>query len=204
MNDSYLTIASSSESIYKEKGSKFLAFAFPIHSEDDFKNQLLILKKNHHNARHFCYAYKLGLTDDNFRYNDDGEPTNSAGIPIYGQILSKQITNVGIIIVRYFGGTKLGVGGLVSAYKTAAKEVLENATIIEKTVQNFYELYFDYEIMPEVMQFIKQNQLQVVEQFFETTCFIKISVRQNEALHLEGLLKRIDKLTFKKENVEKK
>jgi len=198
LNDSYLTLSSSSESIYKEKGSKFLAFAFPIHSEEEFKNQLLVLKKNHHNARHFCYAYKLGLTDDNYRYNDDGEPTNSAGIPIYGQILSKQITNVGIIIVRYFGGTKLGVGGLVSAYKTAAKEVLENATIIEKTVQNFYELYFDYETMPEVMQVIKQNQFHIEKQVFETTCFIEISIRQKEALHLEALLLKIDKLTFKK------
>lgn len=198
LNDSYLTIASSSESIYKEKSSKFLAFAFPIHSEEDFKNQLLVLKKKHHNARHFCYAYKLGLTDENYRYNDDGEPTNSAGIPIYGQILSKQITNVGIIVVRYFGGIKLGVGGLVSAYKTAAKEVLENATIIEKTVQNFYELYFNYEIMAEVMQVVKQNQLHIEKQAFEATCFIKISVWQKEAAHVEGLLKKIDELIFKK------
>ncbi len=179
--DTYLTISSASQGIYKEKGSKFLAFAFPIFSEEEFKNHLAQLKKDYHDARHHCYAFKRGLTENEYRYSDDGEPNNSAGKPIYGQILSKNITNVAIIVVRYFGGTKLGVGGLVTAYKEAAADALNNAEIIEQSVQNFYRLNFDYVVMNEVMNFVKQHHLQITNHLFEESCLIKFNIRQTEA-----------------------
>ncbi len=181
MNDSYLTIKNPIEGIYKEKGSKFLAFAYPILSEEEFKEHLQQLKKDYHDARHHCYAFKLGLTENEFRYSDDGEPNNSAGKPIYGQILSNNLTNVGIIVVRYFGGTKLGVGGLITAYKEAASDAINNARMIEKTVNNYYKLFFDYPIMSDVMNFIKQHQLDVTNQVFENNCLIEFNVKISEA-----------------------
>jgi len=195
--DNYLTIAKPSEGIYKEKGSKFLAFAYPIFSEDDFKEHIQELKKLHHNARHFCYAFKLGLTENEYRYSDDGEPNNSAGKPIYGQILSKNLTNVGIVVVRYFGGTKLGVGGLVTAYKEAAADALNNAKIIERTVNNFYQITFDYTIMSEVMNFVKQHDLNVSKQVFENSCLIEFNIRQTEAEFTVQELEKIEGLLVK-------
>lgn len=192
--DTYQTIATPSEGIYKEKGSKFLAFAFPIFSEEEFKNHLAQLKKDYHDARHHCYAFKLGLTENEYRYSDDGEPNNSAGKPIYGQILSKNITNVGIIVVRYFGGTKLGVGGLVTAYKEAAADALNNAIIIEQTVNNFYQITFDYPVMSEVMNFIKKHELIVSKQIFENNCLIEFSIRQTEASFIVDELEKIEEL----------
>ena len=192
--DTYQTIAASSEGIYKEKGSKFLAFAYPIFSEDEFKTHLVQLKKDYHDARHHCYAFKLGLTENEYRYSDDGEPNNSAGKPIYGQILSKNITNVGIIVVRYFGGTKLGVGGLVTAYKEAATDALNNAIIIEQTVNNFYQITFDYPVMSEVMNFIKKHELIVSKQIFENNCLIEFSIRQTEAGFVVVELEKIEGL----------
>ncbi|MCB0380977.1 MAG: YigZ family protein [Flavobacteriales bacterium] len=195
--DTYLTIAKPSEGIYKEKGSKFLAFAYPIFSEDDFKEHIQELKKLHHNARHFCYAFKLGLTENEYRYSDDGEPNNSAGKPIYGQILSKNLTNVGIVVVRYFGGTKLGVGGLVTAYKEAAADALNNAKIVERTVNNFYQITFDYAIMSEVMNFVKQHDLNVSKQVFENSCLIEFNIRQTEAEFTVQELEKIEGLLVK-------
>lgn len=195
--DTYLTIAKPSEGIYKEKGSKFLAFAYPIFSEDDFKEHIQELKKLHHNARHFCYAFKLGLTENEYRYSDDGEPNNSAGKPIYGQILSKNLTNVGIVVVRYFGGTKLGVGGLVTAYKEAAADALNNAKIVERTVNNFYQITFDYAIMSEVMNFVKQHDLNVSKQVFENSCLIEFNIRQTEAKCTVQELEKIEGLLVK-------
>ena len=192
--DTYQTIAAPSEGIYKEKGSKFLAFAYPIFSEEEFKNHLAQLKKDYHDARHHCYAFKLGLTENEYRYSDDGEPNNSAGKPIYGQILSKNITNVGIVVVRYFGGTKLGVGGLVTAYKEAAADALQNAKIIKQTVNNFYQILFDYPVMSEVMNFIKKHDLEVSKQVFETTCLIEFNIRQTEAGFVVGELEKMDGL----------
>ncbi len=190
--DSYLTIAKSSEGIYKEKGSKFLAFAYPIFSEDDFKVYQQELKKLHHDARHHCYAFKLGLTENEYRYSDDGEPNNSAGKPIYGQILSKNLTNIGIVVVRYFGGTKLGVGGLITAYKEAAADALNNAKIIERTVNNFYQITFDYTVMSDVMNFVKQHNLNVTNQVFENSCLIEFNIRQSESEHLVKELEKIE------------
>ena len=135
----YKTIAANSEGIYKEKGSKFIAIASPVYSEDEFKTFLNQVKKDYHDARHHCYAFKIGLTDNEYRYNDDGEPNNSAGAPIYGQIQSFNVTNIAIVVVRYFGGTKLGVGGLITAYKEAAKDALQNIKIVNRTVDNFYQ-----------------------------------------------------------------
>ena len=195
--DTYLTITKPSEGIYKEKGSKFLAFAYPIFSEDDFKEHIQELKKLHHNARHFCYAFKLGLTENEYRYSDDGEPNNSAGKPIYGQILSKNLTNVGIVVVRYFGGTKLGVGGLVTAYKEAAADALNNAKIVEQTVNNFYHITFDYAIMSEVMNFVKQHYLNVSKQVFENSCLIEFNIRQTEAEFTVQELEKIEGLLVK-------
>lgn len=195
--DTYQTIAATSEGIYKEKGSKFLAFAYPIFSEEEFKNHLAQLKKDYHDARHHCYAFKLGLTENEYRYSDDGEPNNSAGKPIYGQILSKNITNVGIVVVRYFGGTKLGVGGLVTAYKEAAADALQNARIIEQTVNNFYQILFDYPVMSEVMTFIKKHDLEVSNQVFENDCLIEFNIRQNEAGFVVNELEKMEGLKIK-------
>jgi uncharacterized YigZ family protein len=159
--DSYQTLSNRSEGFYKEKGSKFIGIAVPLHSEEEFKQFLADIKKEYHDARHHCYAFKIGLTDDAYRYNDDGEPSNSAGAPIYGQIQSFGVTNIAIVVVRYFGGTKLGVGGLITAYREAAKDALQNGSIINCTVDNFYQLEFGYEIMSDVMNFVKQNQLNI-------------------------------------------
>jgi uncharacterized YigZ family protein len=162
MEDVYKTIANPTEGLYKEKGSKFIAIAFPVFSEEVFKEKLQELKKEYHDARHFCYAYKLGLTENEYRYNDDGEPNNSAGAPIFGQIQSFSLTNIAIIVIRYFGGTKLGVGGLIKAYKEASKDALTNAKIVDRTVDNVYEILFDYSIMSDVMNFIKHHNLLVI------------------------------------------
>lgn len=197
MNDSYLTIKNPSEGIYKEKGSKFIAFAYPILSEDDFKTHLQQLKKDYHDARHHCYAFKLGLTENEFRYSDDGEPNNSAGKPIYGQILSNNLTNVAIIVIRYFGGTKLGVGGLITAYKEAALDAINNAKIIEKTVNNYYKIYFDYPVMSDVMNFIKQHQLDVTNQVFENSCEIDFNIRTTGTENIIIELEKIEGLKIK-------
>lgn len=194
MEDSYLTIQKASEGIYKEKGSKFIAFAYPILSEDDFKNNMAQLKKDYHDARHHCYAFKIGLTENEYRYSDDGEPNNSAGKPIYGQLLSHNITNVGVIVIRYFGGTKLGVGGLVTAYKEAAKDALSNAKIINKTVNNYYKIYFDYPVMSDVMNFVKQNDLNVTNQIFENSCLIEFNIRTTDAEQTVNQLEKIEGL----------
>lgn len=192
--DTYLTISSSSQGIYKEKGSKFLAFAFPIFSEEEFKTHLTQLKKDYHDARHHCSAFKLGLTENEYRFSDDGEPNNSAGKPIYGQILSKNLTNVGIVVVRYFGGIKLGVGGLVTAYKEAAADALNNAEIKEQTINNFYQITFDYGVMSEVMNFIKKHELLVSKQVFETSCLIEFNIRQNKAGFVVNEFEKMDGL----------
>lgn len=195
--DSYLSISAPSEGIYKEKGSKFLAFAYPIFSEEDFKNHLQELKKTYHDARHHCYAFKLGLGDNEYRYSDDGEPNNSAGKPIYGQILSKNITNVGIVVIRYFGGTKLGVGGLVTAYKEAAADALNHAEIIELTVNNYYQITFDYAVMSEVMNFVKLKNLDVQKQVFESGGLIEFRIREDETKLLIDDLEKIEGVKLK-------
>ena len=181
-NDVYKTIlVPSEETLFKEKGSKFFGYTFPVLTEDDVKERLEELKKKHHSARHFCYAYQLGIEKIKFRANDDGEPNNSAGLPIYGQIQSFEVTNILIVSVRYFGGTKLGVGGLISAYKTSAQMALEASDILEKTINIDYKLTFNYDLMNVVMRVVKEKNLNIIDQKLELNCEYIISVRKKDA-----------------------
>ena len=160
LKDTYKTIANPSEEVlFKEKSSKFFGYAFPVCSQDEIKTNLEHLKKQHFGAVHFCYAYQIGTEKVEFRANDDGEPSNSAGMPIYGQIQSFELTNILIVVVRYFGGTKLGVGGLISAYKTTAQMALEAAEIIDKTIDVNFNISFDYKNINKVMRIIKEKKL---------------------------------------------
>lgn len=182
MIDTFKTIANPSpEILFKEKNSKFFGYAFPVLSEDDVKVYLEDLKKQHHSARHFCYAYQIGSEEKQYRVNDDGEPNNSAGMPIYGQIQSFDVTNVLIVIIRYFGGVKLGVGGLISAYKISAQMVLEEAEIIEKTIDIRFKVSFDYKNMNKVMRVIKEKNLDIISQNMNESCEIVISTRKKNA-----------------------
>lgn len=182
MTDTYKTIASASpEILFKEKNSKFFGYAFPVLSEDDVKMRLEVLKKQHNSARHFCYAYQIGTSEKQYRVNDDGEPNNSAGMPIYGQIQSFDVTNILIVIIRYFGGIKLGVGGLISAYKISAQMTLEEAPIIEKTIDVHFEISFDYKNMNKVMRVIKEKNLDIISQQMDESCRITIATRKKNA-----------------------
>lgn len=182
MNDTYKTITKpSKEILFKDKNSKFFGYAFPVKSEEDIKSKIENLKKQHHSARHWCYAYQIGTEDFSYRANDDGEPNNSAGMPIYGQIQSFEVTNILIVVVRYFGGVKLGVGGLINAYKTAAQLALGNSKIIKKTINLDYLIKFDYKNMNKVMRIIKEKQLKIVNQKLELNCEIHISVRKKDS-----------------------
>jgi uncharacterized YigZ family protein len=168
LKDTYNTIETASEEIlFKEKSSKFFGYAFPIQSEDELKPIIDLLRKKHPHAGHFCYAYQIGTENLSYRANDDGEPSNSAGMPIYGQIQSFAVTNTVVIVVRIFGGTKLGVGGLISAYKTTAQITLESCNIIEKTIDVHYQISFDYKNMNKVMRVIKEKKLDIVSQEME-------------------------------------
>ena len=180
--DTYNTIEIVTESIlFKEKNSKFFGFAYPVLNEDDVKFNIENLKKEHHSARHWCYAYQIGTEQVVYRANDDGEPNNSAGMPIYGQIQSFNVTNVLIAVVRYFGGTKLGVGGLISAYKTTAQLTLEASIIVEKTINKTFVITFDYKNMNTVMRIIKERNLNIANQKLHLDCQITISVRKKDA-----------------------
>ena len=182
IKDTYNTIENTVENIlFKEKNSKFIGYAFPITSENEVKIHIENLKKDHFSARHWCYAYQIGTETFKFRANDDGEPSNSAGMPIYGQIQSFEITNVLIVVVRYFGGVKLGVGGLISAYKTTAQLTLEEATIVEKTIDKHFKITFDYKNMNKVMRIIKEKNLDIVNQKMELNCEIEIATRKKNA-----------------------
>ena len=180
--DTYKTIEVAPKPIlFKDKNSKFFGYAFPVTNEDDIKSCLIQLKKEHHSARHWCYAYQLGKETISYRANDDGEPSNSAGMTIYGQILSFEVTNILIVVVRYFGGVKLGVGGLINAYKTSANQILETSNIIEKTININYLISFDYKNMNTVMRIIKEKSLNIIHQKLEMNCQTTLSVRKNEA-----------------------
>ena len=184
-NDLYKTIDFPSEEVLlKEKNSKFFGYAIPVTSEEDVKENLERLRKEHFSARHWCYAYQIGTEKIQYRANDDGEPNNSAGMPIYGQIQSFEVTNVLVVVVRYFGGVKLGVGGLISAYKTAAQMALENATIVEKTINKHFIISFGYAHMNKVMRIIKEKNLQIVSQKMEMDCEIEISIRKKNVQNL--------------------
>ena len=180
MKNTYRTIDIKSECLLKKKQSKFYGYAFPISDIESVKSSIDSLKKMHHSARHFCYAYQIGVQDLVYRVNDDGEPRNSAGIPIYGQIQSFDLTNILIVVVRYFGGTKLGVGGLVSAYKECAKLTIESNTIITKEITIKIQVKFDYLLMNKVMRVIKEHNLEILNQQMHTSCvFELLTTRQN-------------------------
>lgn len=180
--DIYKTIEEASpETLFKEKNSKFYGYAFPVTSEEEIRTHLDHLKKTHFSARHWCYAWQLGTTKIQYRANDDGEPNNSAGMPIYGQIQSFDVTNVLVVVVRYFGGVKLGVGGLISAYREGAKLALEASTIIEKTIDIHFSITFDYKNMNKVMRVIKEKNLNIISQKMEESCQIEIATRKKNA-----------------------
>jgi len=180
-DDIYKTVDKPSpEILYKDRKSKFFATVHPITSEDDVKPIVEELRKKYHTANHVCYAWQLGVENPSYRANDDGEPNNSAGMPIYGQIQSYGVTNVLITVTRIFGGTKLGVGGLIQAYRTAAQMALENATIVQKTIEIQFVLKFGYPEMDKVMRTIKQKNLNIVSQKMEMDCELILSVRLSE------------------------
>ena len=182
IKDTFKTIASpSTEILFKEKNSKFFGYAFPVTKEDEIKLHLDKLRKKHFGAGHFCYAFQLGTDTLFFRVNDDGEPNNSAGMPIYGQIQSFGLTNVLVVVVRFFGGVKLGVGGLISAYKTAAQMALEESVIQEKTIDVHFQISFDYKNMNKVMRIIKEKNLEIISQQMKESCQIKIATRKKNA-----------------------
>ena len=180
-DDTYRTITAPSEGIYKEKGSKFIALAFPLKTEEEVKEKLEEVRKEYHDARHHCYAYVLGFDKSATRYNDDGEPSGTAGRPIFGQLQSKDLTNILVIVIRYFGGTKLGVSGLITAYKTATREALETADIISLTVNDTYQLSFEYPLMNEVMRVLKDEDLKILKQDFQISCKLNFSVRKKNS-----------------------
>ena len=187
--EKYKTISAQAEGIYKEKGSKFIAHALPVQSEKEIQEQLDKLRGKYHDARHHCYAFRLGPEMKIYRANDDGEPSSSAGKPILGQIKSFELTNILIVVIRYFGGIKLGVGGLIQAYKTAAEEAIKNAKVIEKKLHDIYRVSFEYSEINEVMRILKEENANQIDQQFYTSCSIDLQLKRN----YEGkLLKRLE------------
>lgn len=194
MEDTYKTIWKTSEGLFKDKGSKFISYAFPVESEDEIRNIILTIKKEHHSARHHCYAWRLGHEKLVFRANDDGEPSSTAGKPILGQIQSYDLTNILIVVVRYFGGTLLGVSGLINAYRNAAQDAILQAEIIEKLVEKQILIEFDYGVMNEVMKIFKDEKLPQTEPKFDLRCQIKTQIRLSELNRIEDGLKKIEGL----------
>lgn len=194
-SDTYKTIEKpGKETLYREKGSRFLGYTFPVKNEKEIEAYLNQLREEHHKARHVCYAWQLGKNYDRFRANDDGEPSNSAGMPIYGQIQAFEVTNILVASVRYFGGTKLGVGGLITAYKESAKLALEASEIITKTIDVEFRISFDYPEMSKVMEIVNRENLNVINQILELDCQIFIQVRKKEAEKVFNLFDSVYKV----------
>ncbi|HRW63832.1 MAG TPA: YigZ family protein [Bacteroidales bacterium] len=192
--DEYLTISEPSQGLFKDRGSKFLAFAYPVTNEQEIKQIQEQLRSEYHDARHHCYAYMLGPEKLVYRANDDGEPSSTAGKPILGQIRSFDLTNILIVVIRYFGGTKLGVSGLIHAYKTASEEALKSANIIKKTLHDIYELKFEYPVMNDVMRILKEENIEQVDQKFELSCSVWISLRKADTEKVLSKFDRVEKL----------
>jgi len=195
-SDTYLTIEKTAEITFKDKGSKFLTFAYPVQNEQQIKEILIQLKKEHHTANHHCYAYRLGANKQNYRANDDGEPNNTAGKPILGQIQSNDLTDILIVVVRYFGGTLLGVSGLINAYKTSAAEVIKACSIIEKQILFQYTIHFPFEQLNDVMKLLKQMDGKILKQNFDNQCEIQFSIRKANSEACEEKLKKINELNL--------
>jgi len=187
--DCYLSIAAPSKGIYKEKGSKFLAFAYPVEQEEQAQEILAVLKKEYFDARHHCYAYRIGHTGDQWRMNDDGEPSSTAGRPIHGQLLSNELSDILVVVVRYFGGIKLGVPGLIRSYKNATADAIANAEIVEKIAGEFFTITFDYLQMNDVMKVLKEMDITPISQNFDLTCTVDVKVRLTQIEQFQESLK---------------
>jgi len=195
-SDEYKTITQSAQGSFRDKGSRFLAFAYPAANEQEVKQHLEALRKQYYDATHHCYAYILGFDKSAFRFNDDGEPSGTAGRPIYGQLLSADLTNTLIVVVRYYGGTNLGVPGLINAYKTAASEALKNATIITKIVKEVYQVEYPYEAMNDVMKIIKDETLEVINNEFGMNCVIRLAIRHSDVGRITGKFSKVNQLVI--------
>lgn len=198
-SDEYRTIARPAEGTYTEKRSKFLAFAFPVSNLDEIKGHIERIQKEYYDARHVCYAYMLGHERTNFRANDNGEPSGTAGKPILGQINSNELTDILICVVRYFGGIKLGTSGLIVAYKAAAQECLANAEFIEKTVDETVDIAFEYPFMNDVMRVVKDLSPKILDQGYDQDCTMQLQIRQSMMPRLKDRLSKVDTLRIKKE-----
>lgn len=196
MEDTYKTVKEAAEGLYKEKGSKFMAYVYPVTTEEQVREIVTTLKEKYYDARHHCYAYMLGADKKRFRANDDGEPSSTAGKPILGQILSNDLTNVLIVVIRYFGGIKLGVSGLIAAYKAAAADAVANARIVEKTVDESIRIRFSYLVLNDVMRIIKEENPDVLERNFEMECEMLLSIRQKDMPRLTERLAQIVSVTI--------
>lgn len=196
-DDTYQTIEKTTESLFRDRGSKFLGFAYPISSENDIKGIVAKLKAEHPKANHHCWAVRLSIDRSVFRVNDDGEPSGTAGRPILNTLLSKDLTNILVVVVRYFGGTLLGVPGLINAYKVATEEALKQAVIIQKTVNDIYTITFDYLQMNDVMRIIKDDNLVVLEQQFDNDCSMQLSIRKTQVEQTLGKLGKVGGLKFR-------
>ena len=202
MDDLYKTITTPSiETVFKDRNSKFYGYAFPVNEETSIKDFLEFLRKKHHTARHFCYAWQLGTESVRFRAYDDGEPSNSAGMPIYGQIQSFEVTNILVVSVRYFGGTKLGVGGLINAYRASARLTLESSAIEEKTIDESFQLNFQYDLMSKVLRILKENSITITRQKLEMDCEIIIAVRKSHVQKIVKIFETLYRVEIKKLNV---
>jgi len=190
--DTYKTIVSPSEGIFRDKGSKFLAYAYPLRNEDQVKDLVTQLKSEHPKARHHCWAYRLTPDRSVYRINDDGEPSGTAGRPILNTLLSNDLTNILVVVVRYFGGTLLGVPGLINAYKTATQEALNAAEVVEQTVNDIYHVSFGYEQMNDVMRIVKDEGIGVLKQDFDNRCGLELEIRQQQVNRVLGRLQQVD------------
>ena len=199
--DTFKTILKPSEAVlYKDKKSKFFGYIFPLQNESEVKPIIEVLKKKHHTANHACYAWQLGTEKITYRANDDGEPNNSAGMPIYGQIQAFDITNVLLVVIRIFGGTKLGVGGLIQAYKTAAQLTIESTDLVERLIEDTYKIEFNYPEMDRVMRIIKQFDIDIVSQKLESSCELMLSVRKSKSALVYNQIAKIHKVSILKMN----
>jgi uncharacterized YigZ family protein len=188
MNDTFRTISGTAVGEFKDKGSKFLAFAFPVECESLVKNKIAEIKKKYHDARHHCYAYKIGCENNIHRVNDDGEPSGTAGKPIYGQILSFDVTNILLVVVRYFGGRLLGKGGLIHAYRSAAEDVLNHAEIIEKTINDTAVIHFGYELLNDINHLLNRYECMIMSRVFEEKCHFTVHIRKGRSAEFTGKL----------------
>jgi len=195
-SDEYKTIEKPAQGSFRDRGSRFLSFAYPVTGEQEVKQHLESLRKQYYDATHHCYAWVLGFDKSAYRVNDDGEPSGTAGRPIYGQLLSSDLTNTLIVVVRYYGGTNLGVPGLINAYKTAAKDALSNAAVITKIVKETYEITYPYESMNDVMKIIKDETLEVINNEFGMKCVIRLAIRHGASERITGKLSKVNQLVI--------